>query len=204
MNISKTISLVLLSTFFAFGMSSCKKEGCTDSTALNYDADAEEDDGSCEYPEEIEGCTDSTATNYNALATIDDGSCTYPVASNPCGAGVEFCMSFGGTTKSGGAEVTDLTGRYRVYWTTGTGNDYEQVELDIYGSAVGTYTISNSGANGTADFEYYHATNGVEEGASGTLEVTTWDPTGVGLTGTVTVTTDNGTEVTSGNFYEAK
>ena len=26
----------------------------------------------------IEGCTDSTATNYDSTATIDDGSCTYP------------------------------------------------------------------------------------------------------------------------------
>lgn len=30
-------------------ISSCKKEGCTDSTALNYNADAKKDDGSCTY-----------------------------------------------------------------------------------------------------------------------------------------------------------
>lgn len=204
MRLTETITISAMACFLAFGITSCKKEGCTDSTALNYESEAEKDDGSCEYAKEVEGCTDSTATNFNALATIDDGSCTYPVATNPCGSGVEFCMSFGGTTKSGDADLTDLTGRYRIYWTTGAGNDYEQVELDIYGSTVGTYTIASSGANGTADFEYYHATNGVEEGASGTLEVTTWDPTGVGLTGTFTVTTDKGTEVTSGNFYEAK
>jgi hypothetical protein len=28
--------------------------------------------------EEIEGCTNSTATNYNETATVDDGSCEYP------------------------------------------------------------------------------------------------------------------------------
>ena len=27
----------------------CKKKGCTDSTAINYDSEAEKDDGSCEY-----------------------------------------------------------------------------------------------------------------------------------------------------------
>ncbi len=45
--------------------------GCTDPDAANYDADAIDDDGSCEY----EGCTDSTAPNYEWWADIDDGSC---------------------------------------------------------------------------------------------------------------------------------
>ena len=47
--------------------------GCTDSTALNYDPTATVDDGSCVYC--VYGCTDSTAVNYAALATCDDGSC---------------------------------------------------------------------------------------------------------------------------------
>ena len=65
--------------------------GCTDSTALNYNALAIVDDGSCVYPC-IEGCMDSTAFNYNPLATCDstNGSicisilygCTDPTAIN--------------------------------------------------------------------------------------------------------------------------
>ena len=47
--------------------------GCTDSTALNYDPTATVDDGSCVYC--VYGCTDSTAVNYAALATCDDGTC---------------------------------------------------------------------------------------------------------------------------------
>lgn len=31
-------------------MSSCKKEGCTDSAATNYDKKAKKDDGSCKFP----------------------------------------------------------------------------------------------------------------------------------------------------------
>jgi len=56
-------------------VSSCKKkEGCTDKSAVNYDASAKVDDGSCI----IRGCTDPTATNYNPKANEDDGSCTHP------------------------------------------------------------------------------------------------------------------------------
>ncbi len=52
--------------------------GCTDATALNYNANADFEDGSCEYP--IEGCTDGTALNYNNQAVNDNGSCIYNIA----------------------------------------------------------------------------------------------------------------------------
>ena len=52
-------------------------EGCTDSSASNYNQYANVNDGSCTYES---GCTDSTASNYNKDATTNDGSCTYNVA----------------------------------------------------------------------------------------------------------------------------
>ena len=44
-------SLILFSIFSVLFFTSCNKDlpGCTDSTASNYDSDATEDDGSCEY-----------------------------------------------------------------------------------------------------------------------------------------------------------
>ena len=53
--------------------------GCTDETAINFNAQATMDDSSCLYQRTIKvaGCTDVTATNYTAQATTDDGSCHY-------------------------------------------------------------------------------------------------------------------------------
>ncbi len=52
--LSKLFMLTLITPLFL--ISSCsKKEGCTDPAAINYDQDAEEDDGSCEYEENNNG-----------------------------------------------------------------------------------------------------------------------------------------------------
>jgi hypothetical protein len=68
----KRIFLVI--TSISLVITSCKKEeGCTDSTATNYNADAEENDGSCIYS----GCTNSAAFNYISTANLDDGSCCF-------------------------------------------------------------------------------------------------------------------------------
>ena len=74
----KPLCFVLLITLFT----SCKKdeqiiEGCTDSTATNYQSLATSNDGSCIYAIAIEGCTDISAMNYLPNATSDDGSCIF-------------------------------------------------------------------------------------------------------------------------------
>ena len=61
-------------------------DGCTNSSANNYNSNATNDDGSCDFDQdddgvldsdEVAGCTDEYATNYNSEATDDDGSCEY-------------------------------------------------------------------------------------------------------------------------------
>ena len=54
--------------------------GCTDPTFSNYDAFAQEDDGTCVN---AEGCTNPNADNYDAAATIDDGTCIVSGCDDP-------------------------------------------------------------------------------------------------------------------------
>lgn len=57
--------------------------GCTDPIALNYDATATTDDGSCEYNE---GCTDPAACNYTPNVVLDNPSlCLYLDCAGTCG-----------------------------------------------------------------------------------------------------------------------
>ena len=48
-------------------------QGCTDQTALNYNQNATDDDGSCIAV--ILGCMDAAAVNYDANANTDNGMC---------------------------------------------------------------------------------------------------------------------------------
>ncbi len=81
-----------------------RDRGCTSDTALNYDPDAEVDDGSCLYPDDsVPGCTDPTATNFNVLATTNNGSCTYNTPPTP----VPGCMDSTANNFNAAATVGD-------------------------------------------------------------------------------------------------
>lgn len=84
--------------------------GCADPLACNFDADANQDDGSCQYEDalgdcggdcaadtdddgicdddEWAGCTDMEAANYDPSATDDDGSCEPFVEVDPDSSGL--------------------------------------------------------------------------------------------------------------------
>jgi hypothetical protein len=55
--------------------------GCTDSSACNYDAEATDDNGTCEILT-CSGCTYNQADNYDETSTHDDGTCVFTAGSS--------------------------------------------------------------------------------------------------------------------------
>ena len=56
--------------------------GCTNPTAFNYDENATDDDGSCDYI--VLGCLSQSACNYNFNANTDDNTCIFPTICESC------------------------------------------------------------------------------------------------------------------------
>lgn len=80
--------------------------GCTDAAALNYNAEATMNDGSCVYP--TLGCTDSTAVNFDPFAAFDDGSC---IILTDCSGTILECVLYPGTFANEASYiVTDAVG----------------------------------------------------------------------------------------------
>ena len=130
-------------------------QGCTDPTALNYNMNADVEDGSCTYP--VEGCMDATALNYNAQAVIDDGSCIFNIAALVI------------------TEVNDSTYHLQI-------NSNIQVDLvtwDFYDGAPASYgeTILHTySENGIYPVEalVYSSANGVTYSLYDTIVVEAW------------------------------
>ena len=97
--------------------------GCTDPLANNYNSNATNDDGSCDYT--VFGCMDPSANNYDPLATTDDGSCTYTVS-------VEFNVDMNNEVVS--SQGVHIAGTF-TSWST------DSIEMfDLNGDGV--YTVS--------------------------------------------------------------
>ena len=162
-------------------------EGCTNYSALNYNWNANLDDGTCQY---IYGCTQQEADNYNAEATTDDGSCfttiegcTDPTAGNydetantddgSCLIG--GCMNTTAENYNADASIDDGTcviygctlsifPNYNSVATIGDGS-CDMNSLDVYGCTDSLAFILNINANidnGTC--RYYPIVGDITEG----------------------------------------
>lgn len=119
--------------------------------------------------------------------------------------GMNWCFKLDGTSESHNGTWKVLTDRYRIYWEESSGANYNNIEMDIYGTAVGKYTVVTDPKAGQAGFQYYKKAGSSEkniQGQSGTVEITKID--GTKITGTFTVTAKDGSgttyQVTEGNF----
>ena len=151
-----TITLGTTATYLGSTQNPCADcitpptSGCTDPAAINYNASATTDDGSCTYSY---GCTDPLASNYNSLATIDDGTCTYctygctdPTAGNydplaTCDDG--SCLVVQGGTGCDilfGSETCQPDGTSTINIDLSTGGGLSNVVTTVDGTPYGTST----------------------------------------------------------------
>ena len=68
---------------------SCKKEGCTDENATNYNADAKKDDGSCTFAS-IEGMWTSSNQETSVTMSVSMGGQPFPLFDNMTSADTSY------------------------------------------------------------------------------------------------------------------
>jgi hypothetical protein len=81
-------------------------QGCIDPVALNFNPDAVEDDGTCVY---LQGCIDPVALNFNPDAVEDDGSCYYEDDVLGCTDSSALNYNVNATYDDGSCQYTNLS-----------------------------------------------------------------------------------------------
>ena len=136
-----TKNTILLAAAMLFVLTGCKKEGCTDSTATNYDADAKKDDGSCTYaPYTTPATYDFTDADGNN--TVSYGGQTDRM--NMLSEMVTYLKTANGTDENGTNATLDATRLHAMYsngaganWTgEGVGDSGKDLESKTAGSTT--------------------------------------------------------------------
>ncbi len=128
--------------------------GCTNPGAVNYDAAATNDDGSCVYA----GCTDPNALNYNPNASIPDSSCTYCSAPGSSNALLYVCTFANGQALN--LNITDAAGN-EVISVSNQGDNAVQY-YNVCLSPGQCYSVNMSNAQGGTGWNngYFWINNG--------------------------------------------
>lgn len=113
-----------------------------------------------------------------------DSSSTTPTSTDPC-KGKNLCFKLDGTQMSQDAKwivIRSTTFRIRVYWEEGTGSTYKNIEIDIYGDSLGTYSFNSAPKAGQAGFQYYENGGKNISAVSGTIKLTKNDGKNISAT----------------------
>lgn len=151
--------------------------GCTDPAALNYDATATVDDGSCIMPSfncvnynctdpldgtgtfttlaicqngcipPIGGCTDPLATNYDPSASFDDGSCTYQACLDPSAINNTYLYDCNGVYRPSATIIDNTCCQYCA------GNEPVATSTSVVNASPSTGCLTNADGSFTATFD---------------------------------------------------
>ena len=145
--------------------------------ALNYNPNANIDDGSCTY--EVFGCTDMEALNYNPNANTDDGTCIYP--------NYGPCDEFDGSSFTPNAFTPNndgLNDAWRVITETDCWNKWELVIYNRWGQVVYEMDDPSQVWDGSFRGGEYYVSDGVY---AFTLRGVAWNLTTLETKGFITV-----------------
>ncbi len=133
-------NLTILLFFSLLMLSSCKKEGCMDNAARNYDSEVKKDDGSCLYDASaifwIDAATSSSFQNsfINELKVYVDGEYIGKMSTNSSLLEAPDCEAGGGVSyfedlQTDSSKVVKYEVKYVPYSEPGTTPD-EVVEFE--------------------------------------------------------------------------
>ena len=152
------------------------------------------------------GCTDPLANNYEKYAVkADDDQCKYGDPNEaPCGEGIEFCTSYGNDGLSGEMVISEPSeGATRLSWTDSTDAENRLFEITLFGNDPGTYEWSQFQSDGTFQAYYFSDITGAADAVSGEIEVTSFTLVN-GISGNFQMVMSDSTEVTEGNLFKVK
>jgi len=188
--------------------------GCTDETACNYDSEAVNDNGSCNF--DCAGCTDASACNYDATATQDDGSCIAPDPIFGCGCEVEASVAATGLLGMESSEASEVTGAgtlstvsIDLNWTSLANGSWPADMLVQIGAPDGSciefggYDYASGTCTNQGDYTVFYPETWYVD-ATGTYAVEVdLSSAGVSGDGVWTVTIVNGWQTSTGSDYDA-
>ena len=140
------IAAMTLTTF-----TSCKKEGCTDANADNYDDKAKKDDGSCTYPTINKTSAGNSGDVKGGGGTASD---TWTFTNNNTTAGWD--MSIDATSGSFRLVLKDAAGTTVLDKTLTAGSGAQDASGTTSSGTAGTWTctITLTDFNGSGDYSF--------------------------------------------------
>ncbi|HEX2788697.1 MAG TPA: DUF6252 family protein [Ignavibacteria bacterium] len=141
---------------------------------------------------------------FIGLAACDKNNPLTPIL-GAC-SGSNLCFKMNGTQYTMNANWTTPPSRNRIPWEEGSGANYKNIELDIYGNSTGAYNVdTSSSASNRATFQYFINDGGSVtniQGLSGTVNLTEITTTTISGNFTITAKDQTGVDytITEGNF----